>query len=92
MIKNKKEALTYALFSETVDAMSADGKTLSVRAIRSLIGGSNSTLLEYLQRWRNETSILAPTDGIVSEPFKQALRAEMGRVAQTACQGVETQS
>jgi DNA repair exonuclease SbcCD ATPase subunit len=91
MTKNRKEAVNYELFMKTVDAMTAEGQTPSVRVIRSLIGGSNSTLLECLRRWRSETSTLAPADDAVSEPFKQALRAEMGRVARTACQGVETQ-
>jgi DNA repair exonuclease SbcCD ATPase subunit len=98
MIKNRKEAVSYGVFMEAIHSISAEGQTPSVRILRSMIGGSNSTLLEYFRRWRSEMSSPSLTDDSfsteianLSESFKQSVRAAMGRATRAACQSLEDQ-
>ena len=79
---NKKE-LTYVSFIETLRVMLAEGLPPSVRVLRARLGvGSNSTIVEYLRRWRSESALGETVEEGISESFKTALRAEFGRVAQ----------
>jgi chromosome segregation ATPase len=98
MIKNKKEAVGYSTFMEAIHSVLAEGQTPSVRILNSMIGGSNSTLLEYFRRWRSEASSPSLTDDSVSaeianlsESFKHSVRAAMGRATRAACQSLEDQ-
>jgi chromosome segregation ATPase len=77
---SKKEKLNYQAVVNAINELRAGGQAPSVRLIRSKVGGSNSTLLEYLRRWQEESMLASKVDADVSEVFQQALKAEFGRV------------
>lgn len=79
---NKKDQVTYANFIKATNELKEEGQQPSVRLIRLKIGGSNSTLLEYLRRWHSETVLAASVDHQISVPLKDALLTEFGRVTQ----------
>lgn len=77
---SKKEQVTYQVVAKAINELQADGQTPSVRLIRSKVGGSNSTLLEYLRRWQSDTGLASAIEENISEVFQQALKAEFGRM------------
>lgn len=79
-----KKELTYAAFMEALQVMLAEGQKPSVRVLRARLGGgSNSTIVEYLRRWRSESALEESAAGHeLSDSIKSSLRAEFGRVAQ----------
>jgi chromosome segregation ATPase len=79
---NKKDQVTYASFIKAANELKEEGQQPSVRLIRLKIGGSNSTLLEYLRRWHSETALAASVDHQISAELKDALLTEFGRVTQ----------
>ena len=79
-IVSKKEQVTYQAVVKAINELKADGHTPSVRLIRSRVGGSNSTLLEYLRRWQGEIALASTTEDNISEVFQQSLKAEFGRM------------
>lgn len=79
MIKND---LTYAVFLDTVQVIQAEGLTPSVRTVRARVGASNSTLVEYFRRWRNESEAAQQVSENVSPALLDAIKAEFGRIAQ----------
>lgn len=80
---SKKDQVTYANFIKAANELKEAGQQPSVRLVRLKIGGSNSTLLEHLRRWHGETALAASVDQQISEPLKDALLAEFGRVTQS---------
>lgn len=78
----KKDQVTFASFINAANELKEEGQQPSVRLIRLKIGGSNSTLLEYLRRWHSETALAASVDHQISAPLKDALLTEFGRVTQ----------
>ena len=86
----KKEHITYPLFLQTVNQIKAEGQTPSVRLVRSRIGGSNSTLLEFLRRWQGESALASSIDETISDDLRQALLIEFGRVTKNVRENLET--
>lgn len=80
---SKKDQVTYANFIKAANELKEEGQQPSVRLVRLKIGGSNSTLLEYLRRWHSDTALAASVDQQISDPLKDALLAEFGRVTQS---------
>lgn len=80
---SKKEQVTYQVVAKAINELQADGQTPSVRLIRSKIGGSNSTLLEYLRRWQSDAELASAIEENISDTFQQALKAEFGRMTLT---------
>ncbi len=77
---SKKEQVTYQAVTKAINELKAEGQIPSVRLIRAKVGGSNSTLLEYLRRWQSEVALALATEDNISEGFQQALKAEFGRM------------
>lgn len=77
---SKKNQLTYQAVVKAINELKADGHTPSVRLIRTKVGGSNSTLLEYLRRWQGEAALASTTEEGISDIFLQSLKAEFGRM------------
>jgi ribosome-associated translation inhibitor RaiA len=80
---SKKDHVTYANFIKAANELKEEGLQPSVRLVRLKIGGSNSTLLEYLRRWHSDTALSASVDQQISDPLKDALLMEFGRVTQS---------
>lgn len=87
----RKDQITYATFIQAANEIRAEGQTPSVRLIRAKIGGSNSTLLGYLQQWRNDADLAASVDDNISETLRQAILSEYGRVTKSMRDHLETQ-
>lgn len=87
----KKGDLTYPLYVKTVNDLKAQGQTISVRAVQRVIGGSNSTLLEYQRRWQAEAALATTVEDNISDSLKQSLLAEFGRRVQVTRERLETQ-
>jgi chromosome segregation ATPase len=89
---NKKGPINYAAFAKAANEIKASGQTPSVRLVRSRLGGgSNSTLVEYIRHWHSENALASTVDDNISEPFKQALLAEFGRVVKNVRDHLEEQ-
>ena len=80
---NRKDQVTYSSFIKAANEIKEEGQQPSVRLIRLKVGGSNSTILDYLRRWHSETALSASVDHQLSEPLKEALLTEFGRVTQS---------
>lgn len=81
-IKRRKR-ITYNAFVKAIREITEEGQSPSVRTIRSRIGGSNSTLLQYLQRWEKEINQGIPFNEGTPELLKQSRLLENISVLQT---------
>ena len=60
-----------SLYIETLRVMLAEGLPPSVRVLRARLGvGSNSTIVEYLRRWRSESALGETVEEGISESFE----------------------
>jgi chromosome segregation ATPase len=80
---SKKDQVTYAAVAKAANELKAEGQQPSVRLVRLKVGGSNSTVLEHMQRWRAETTLATSVDAQISESLKNALLVEFGQVTKS---------
>jgi chromosome segregation ATPase len=88
---SKTPQLTYAVYVKAREELEREGVAdPSVRDVRARIGfGSNSTLLQYKQQWTEERALASTVNSGISESFKQAITAEIGRAIQSTREGLE---
>jgi chromosome segregation ATPase len=80
---SRTDNLSYQSLSTACHELLASGEKPSVRKIRERIGGSFSTISVLLQQWQEEQSFVNKIDLDLSDPFRQAVLAEFGRVTTT---------
>ena len=88
---SKQTQVTYEVFAEAANQLDSENQRVSVRAVRTKVGGSNSKLMEFLRQWKSEKQLATETDEDISDGFRQALLAEFGRVVQKTRERLEEQ-
>jgi len=88
---SKSAPVTYERFVEVANQLEQDRQRVSVRAIRTQIGGSNSKLMEFLRTWKAQKQLANQVDDDLSDGLRHALLAEFGRVVQSTRERLEAQ-
>ncbi len=88
---SKPVIVTYEVFVKAANELERENQRVSVHLVRAKVGGSNSTLMQYLRKWKEEKQLASTTDDDMSEPLRNALRSEFGRIAQKARARLENQ-
>lgn len=88
---DKKQPLTYQSIADACTQLVKSGGRPSVRKLHAQLGGSFSTISEYLQRWNQQTALAQSAEADISDHLKQALLAEFGQIAQSVRHGLEQQ-
>lgn len=73
--------ITYFTVAKICNQMKLTGEKPSVRKIRERIGGSFTTIAEFLKKWRDETVLADSTEMAISEELQKAILAEFAEVA-----------
>ena len=73
--------ITYQDVAKICNQFQATGDKPSARKIREKIGGSFTTITEYLKKWRHETQLSESSDMTISEELQKAILAEFAQVA-----------
>lgn len=76
--------ITQTSVSELCNHLCLKGEKPSVRKIQEKLGGSFTTISEYLKQWRKETELASQTTIDISPELKNALFAEFAKVANQA--------
>ena len=89
---SRQNNITYQEVSSFCSERLAAGERPSIRKIHQhLGGGSFLTITAFYQQWQKEQSLASKIESDISEPFRQALLAEFGRVSEKLKQRLETQ-
>lgn len=76
--------ITYQSVSTVCETLQAAGQTPSVRKVRAQIGGSFSTISEYLTQWRLQTQQASSASHELSAALQKALLAEFSQIESQA--------
>jgi hypothetical protein len=87
----RKDNITYQTVADICDALVEVGDKPSARKIHQKAGGSLSTILTYFTRWKEQWTLANSVDADLSDPFRQAVLAEFGRVTASLKDRLETQ-
>src|SRR5262249_30569682 len=88
-MKQRTSDVTYQQYLQAVGDLKAQGVAASVRAVQKVIGGSNSTILEYQRKMQADAAIASTVDDDISDAFRQSILAEFGRVVQSTRERLE---
>ena len=72
-----REGVNFEKVAGICDALQAEGRKISVRAIQAESGGSMSTVLEHYRCWQERQAVLQDKEEKLSDQFKSALLAEI---------------
>lgn len=78
----KSESITFQSVAKLCNDMVIVGNKPSVRKLKAQLGGSHSTLSEFLNQWRTQQALAHSNENELSEEFNQALLAEFSRVTE----------
>lgn len=88
----RKPQLTYEMVVQAAERLILEGRDPSSRLVRDKVGvGSPQTILDYLARWQREKALASTVTEGISDEFKQAFLAEIGRNIQTVRERYEQQ-
>ena len=73
--------ITYQAVAKICNQLQMVGEKPSARKIIGEIGGSFTTIIEHLKKWRAETHLSESTDITISEELQKAIFAEFAQVA-----------
>lgn len=79
----KSESITFQSVAKFCNDMTGAGNKPSVRKLHAQLGGSHSTLTEFLNQWRTQQALAHSNANELSEEFNQALLAEFSRVTES---------
>lgn len=57
---SRKPRVTYEVTANACDYLKGRGELVSCHAVRRIVGGSNSTLLPFVNRWKDENDYSRP--------------------------------
>lgn len=72
----KKELTPEKVFA-VCDRLTRENRKVSARAVLAETGGSMSLVIEYVRQWKQQQSTLKDVEGVLSEPLKAAILAEI---------------
>lgn len=87
----KRDSLTYAAVAEVCEQLIKAGEKPNQRKIQQRLGGSFSTILGFLTQWKTQHDFALQVDTDLSDPFRQAVLAEIGRAVTQAKTRLESQ-
>ncbi len=73
--------ITYFDVAKQCNEMNLMGDKPSVRKIRNIIGGSFTTINEYLNQWRREKDLAKDSEMEISHELQTAIQAEFANIA-----------
>ena len=89
---SRQNNISYQEVSSFCTECLASGQRPSIRKIHQhLGGGSFLTITAFYQQWQKEQALASKVDSELSEPLRQALFAEFGRVTQKIKEDLEAQ-
>jgi len=88
---SNKQDVTYQQYLKAVGDLKSQGLPPSVRSVQKIIGGSNSTILEYQRKMQADVAMASTVEDGISDTLKQSLLAEFGRVVQSTRERLESQ-
>ena len=79
----KSDPITFQSVAKLCNDMVGAGNKPSVRKLHAQLGGSHSTLTEFLNQWRTQQALAHSNANELSGEFNQALLAEFSRVTES---------